>query len=416
MSVTATALMNVNIQGINTIDQYFEDARSGYNTAEETFDTGVANPIRAGHTWRGEGVANATMVMEENASALATSRVIMDSAWLVLDGFASALQKAQSKLKGAFDEAEADGGVDIADDGTASVKYYLDPHYCPEPSTCTNYTPSAEAVTRYEKAKKVAEKVQPIAQGALAFATIADQSCNQMLSRLSDYTPSTSDEADPDILAINKDALAGALYSRNLALLTRNFWSSVEPKDMPKPEERHWSFGSIVLDVLNVTGSAAGLVSSFVEDATGVGAVLGVAQGTAAGGSLVSGFNQLVKDAKGTTTGGGGYKLTPPKDGNAVLKEVESGETGDGYLTHLNDALATTDGNGQGFTPDPKAAGAPPDTDGGKYVQINGIDPRHEEGTSQGSKVPDDESIVVDTKTGHVYYTDDNGASYIEID
>lgn len=413
MSISKSQLLGINIQGVNTVCQHFEEGRSSYNTAEEDFGVGVADPLRSGHQWRGEGVPNATSVMEINASALAASRVIMDSAWLALDGFASAMEKAQKKLHSAMNDC-AGRYVVINEDGSAEPSKYIDPNFCPEPSTCT--TPTSEQFARWAKAKQDAEWIEREAKGALEFARIADQSCALLLDRLSGNTPNTSEEADPALLANNRQALAGALYSRNLALLARNFWHEVTPKDMPKPEERHWSVGGLVLDVVSVAGSTAGLVSSIMEDATGIGAVLGVAQGTASAGALVTSFGQLVKDAHGTTTGGGGYKLTPPKDGNAVLKDVDDVSLSEAdYRRKLNDALTSPDGNGQGYTPDPNSAGAPPRLDGGKYVEIDGIDPRHEEGTDHGSKLPDDESVVVDTKTGHVYYTDDNGRSYIEI-
>lgn len=247
------------------------------------------------------------------------------------------------------------------------------------------------------KAKSIEREVK----GYLAFATIADQSCSGILERLWRLLPNTTDHADPVTLAHNRSMLAGALATRNLALLTRNFWETAMPKAIPEEKDRT---GNIVLDVINVSACAAGVVSSLASDATGVGAIPGAIAGVSSTVNLGKGLQQLVKDAKGPADNGDNtYKPVPPERGDELVTDAyEKGRTALPEDVHK--------GGGQGYTPgSPSAPGALPryDRDGSEipYKQFPDI----------GARRNSDEQVVVDERSGHMYYSDDGGRSFVQL-
>lgn len=396
MTITKSHLLAASTEGVRAIGQYFENTRSDYETAETQFDTGVANRIRSGHAWKGEGVANASMVAETNASALAASKVVTEAGWLVLDGFATAVYNAQRSLQKTLNEA-SDLGIVVAEDGSVSPSHYYDPLIHRNPNAAP---PSPEMGEKYQKALMEADRIKREVQGYLAFATIADNSCSGMLDKLSYLTPSTTDVADPSALAHNRSVLAGALYTRNLALLTRNFWDTATPKAVPAGHDAS-DIGKIALDVVGIAGCTAGLLTSLGEDATGVAAVFGVAQGSASAAGIYSGVQSLVKDAKGVGDDGGGYKPAPPTKGDELLDDA---------YTQGKVPEKDLDEGGQGYTPDsPSTPGEPP-----KYDRDGDLIP-YKEFTDVGPRKNSDEVLVVDEKSGHMYYSDDNGRSFLQV-
>lgn len=406
MTVTKSGLLGASVPAVNTLAQYFEDTRSSYENAESEFDTKVSDVIRSGRHWKGEGVPQATMVAETNADALAAGKVINEAAWLVLDGFAAALSSAQHSMNKTLAKA-THHHIHVAEDGTATITMPK-----PVPGCGTGapgqqghapscFDPNTDPVEErmWQQATAARDGIERAAKGCLAFATIADRSCERMLRKLGKLDPSTTDVADPATLRRNRNVLSGALYDRNLALLTRNFWDGAKPKAIPK-HEVHRDPEAIAFDVIDVGGCTAALIGSVTADATGLGAVLGLAAGAVAVKGIVDGSQKLYKHAKGTVDDGGPYKPVPPKEGDELLEDVhEHGKASQQDLAE----------GGQGYTVDESAPGHPP-----KYDDDGNLIP-YKEITDVGPRKNSDEVLVVDERTGATYYSDDGGRSFVRI-
>lgn len=176
--ITKSHLLAVVVGNVQSVGQSFETTRKEYERAEDVFGPGVANPIRSGHAWNGVGVPDATMVAETNAVALATVRTLAEAAWLALDGFATAVYNAQRKLRNAVSGWES-SHLPVGEDGTVTEAHFQSDKF-------GNYP--VDDVTR-----GLAVSIEREAKGALAFATIADQSCNGILDRLWRLLPNTTD-------------------------------------------------------------------------------------------------------------------------------------------------------------------------------------------------------------------------------
>lgn len=402
--VTTTDLLAASSTGIRTMGQYFETTRNDYEKAETQFDTDVSNPMRSGHAWKGEGVPNATMVAETNASALAASKVTTETAWLALDGLSTAVHNAQTSLNKTLTEA-SNNFISVADDGTATVNLPTPIPGVgapPEGQRPTSFDPNQdpELMKTYQHSQEIRDRIEREAKGYLAFATIADKSCSGILDKVAYLSPCTTDEANPDTLAHNGLVLAGALSTRNLALLTRNFWEQAQPKAVPEHHDG-WSIDKIAVDVVGIGGCTVGLLTSLGEDATGVAAVFGAVQGTASAAGIYTNFKNLLKDTKGTGNKDDSYKPAPPEKGDELLTDVyETGKVPEKDL----------DEGGQGFTPDsPSTPGEPP-----VYDKDGNLIP-YKEFTDVGPRKNSNEVLVVDENSGRTYYSDDNGKSFLQV-
>lgn len=372
MSVTKSQLDRVNVKGILRVRQHFGDGRTAYEDAESTFAKDVANRIRSGDVWTGVGAHDASKVAETNALALTITKLNNETVWLTLDAFAMALQHAQAKLRHALTEA-AENWVSVAEDGSTS---HADPTQSP-------YIDSATLSEQRALASAVMDPIERRAKGALAFAHIADQSCSDVISRLSDLTPDTTDVVDPDALSANRHALAGALATRKIAVLNRDFWYYAKPKDIPK-DTTGKDVGRVLVDVLDVQQCAAGVVKNL-----SLVSLVG----------LPSSLGKLVKDAKKVGATPSGYKPVPP-DADPV----------DELLTDAyKNGKAKGPAEGEDFTPDPSAPGAPPEKD------KHGDTIPYKELTDIGPRKDSDEVLVVDESSGDMYYSDDGGKSFVKL-
>lgn len=378
MTITKSQLLGVNVGAIRTLGQSFQDARKGYDKAERRFHDDVAKPIGSGNAWKGENVSDATMVAEANYTALSASKAVTESAWFALDGFAAAISHAQTSLDKALADA-ASLPITVAEDGTTTrdVTTKL-------PPLMGGGAPQQDAIDQ------AADRIERRIKGCLVFATTADRSCSGILNRVSNLSPSTTDVADPGVLASNRKIEAGALATRSLAILTRNFWDTVEPKSLDPSRS-----GDVTLDAINVAGCSASLLTSIGEDATGVGAVLGLTQGVASGAGLVKGIRSLVKDAKGNSDPGDGTKPISPAQKDELLEDAYS--HGRAYEKDLDEG-------GQGYTPDSRSSEMPVHDKDGHLIPYKKF--------AVGAGDDSHEVIVVDERNGKVYHSDDDGKSF----
>ena len=378
MSVKPYDLKDVNTRSIEDIHQSFARAASAYGRAGDDFDENVWNRLRAGHVWSGTGSKKASHVAEVNSLAFAASAAAANTAQLALDGFCKAIDRAHDKLTRALDEAYKNG-IDVRDDGTA---YIVDEQSSHGPEHLSGVGGQPKDID------EIKDRVERRVKGALAFATIADQSCRQVLASL--HEPKTEPYDDPGTLAYNRDALATNLSAQSLAKMTKDFWSAAKPKTVPKSDDGQQA-QAIIGDVIDISVCTSAIVASGLLDLTVVGAILGAGIGIAAGYGVEHAGEDLwdqmhKKDPKLPRT-------APPGTGDKIL--AEAAEKG-----HVSDTTLRDHPSDMSFTP------RSPDTDG---ESPRPGEPPADHSYKRYTIHPESgrkEWVIVDTDTGDVYYCD----------
>lgn len=314
MTVSVARLRAVSPATVYRAADEFEDARSDFSDAEETFRTRVENAIASGSAWSGGGRENADGVMDINTLALKIGKVQMDAAKKATSALGGALGTARGQLLVKLEEAQTEH-VTVADDG--STDYVRSTSATPTsgggsggPYGSINAANEPENTRR----RQAAERLEREIKGILAFAGLADENCRGLLDSIADNLPRHSSTDDPSILAHNRRVLAAAETNRDLAAGAQRLWESAVPQ--PLPEEPSWwdgvmngvgnffshlwdnpgDAGALIGDGAAIAAGiglmvlgAGGQVGGVALDATGVGVVVGVPVHIASAAVITSG-------------------------------------------------------------------------------------------------------------------------------
>lgn len=275
MTVTVARLRAVAPATVYRTADEFENARSDYADAEETFRTRVENAISSGSAWSGGGRENADGVMDINTLALKIGKVQMDAAKKATSALGGALSTARAQLLVKLEEANAEH-VTVNDDG--STDYVRSTSATPSSGGGSGGPyGSIAAANEPENTRRrlAAERLQREIQGILVFAGLADENCKGLLDSIADNLPRHSSSDDPSIVAHNRRVLDAAEANRDLAAGARRLWESAVPQPLPK-EPGWWDnvmrgVGDFASHLWNNPGDAGALAVDGAAIAAGIG-------------------------------------------------------------------------------------------------------------------------------------------------
>lgn len=192
-------------------------AETRFREAADSFGVS-ANTVAAGTFWTDGGQQDAVSVMHVNGDALTIGQLRMQAAKNAVQAFGSAVTTAQSRLHAALEDAAASKVV-VSDDGTAMPS--------PDLPVSTNALGDPDPAPLED-----ASRIQREVRGILAFATLADMCCRDLLVLVTNGTPSLTTTADPALEAANAQKLESALNHQDLAMQNLQFWDDATPQPL----------------------------------------------------------------------------------------------------------------------------------------------------------------------------------------
>lgn len=200
-------------------------AETRFREAADSFGVS-ANTVAAGTFWTDGGQQDAVSVMHVNGDALTIGQLRMQAAKNAVQAFGSAVTTAQSRLHAALEDAAASKVV-VSDDGTAMPS--------PDLPVSTNALGDPDPAPLED-----ASRIQREVRGILAFATLADACCRDLLTLVTNGAPSVTTTADPALEVANAQKLESALNQQDLAMQNLAFWEGATPQPLELENPDFW--------------------------------------------------------------------------------------------------------------------------------------------------------------------------------
>lgn len=218
MGVTVSVLKNCSPGALQHVASGFTNAASWFLQGASMFGDQVDQPLSVARGWTGSGQPEAAIVAQAMSLGMGVGDVRMTTAGNAVLGLRCALTNAQSAVVVQLGRPEiGQNQWKVNEDGTVS-----------------DYYGRAQASSELMEIK---DDIERTLLGAVAHASVADETTRALLERVTSGTPRYGDIADPGAVAANSSMYEDALVDLRNSAAALEVWQSTPVQ--PIPREQH---------------------------------------------------------------------------------------------------------------------------------------------------------------------------------